>query len=112
MHQIVLLTAMTATTGLFGGGRSHCTTGRCGQAAPVYSTCQPGTACANGGYYYAAPRVAAAPTYAPGYAAPQAPRVAAAPVARPAAPATAYYPSYYYPTTATANCPNGTCYQR
>lgn len=31
MHQIVLLTAMTATSGLFGGGR-HCPNGQCAQA--------------------------------------------------------------------------------
>lgn len=59
MHQIVLFTALTATSGIFGGGRTAtCATGTCPQAA----------------YTVAAP-VAAAPV-----AAPQALAYAAAPV--------------------------------
>jgi hypothetical protein len=109
MHQIVLITALSATTGLFGGGRT-CRSGQCGSYytarhayyAPV-ATCRTG----------ACPQVyAAAPA-----AAPQAAPVAAAPAPAPAAtyqtavrPAmrTAY--SYYYPTQ--SYCPNGQCARR
>ena len=75
MHSILLITALTATTGLFGGGR-NCGTGRCGspmlghqvaasapcgggygQAAPGYGGGygQAAPACGGGGYGYAAP---------------------------------------------------------
>src|SRR5262249_16152268 len=48
MHQIVLLTALTATSGLFGGGR--CAGGRCyTNYAPTYA-CRPGTACSYQAY--------------------------------------------------------------
>jgi len=122
MHQIVLLTALTATSGLFGGGR--CAGGRCATAyTPTYA-CQPGTPCAGQAYYaqptaYSAPQ---APAYtapqAPAYSAPQAPvaaphaAVAPARIQAPAAPVqAAYYPSYYYPTT-TQGCVGGNCYRR
>jgi hypothetical protein len=90
MHQIVLLTAMTATTGLFGGGR-HCTSGRCSAS------------------YRPAPVVAR--TYvprSPAYTV-QAPARAAAPVA--VAPRTAYYQRYYSAPTA-ATCTSGSCPKR
>ena len=100
MHQIVLLTAMTATSGLFGGGR-HCKTGQCGapmayhQAYAPVSACQPGAPC--GGSY-------AAPTPVP-QAAP-APQAAYAP-----APRAAFYPSFYA-APATPACAGGNCYRR
>jgi hypothetical protein len=114
MHQIVLLTALSATTGLFGGGR------------PARTSYYYGGYTARNAYYYApstcstgaCPRVnAAAPAAAP---ARQAAPVAAAPVAAapaPVAPAyqTARYAprmtySYYYPTQ--SSCPNGQCSRR
>ena len=86
MHSIVLLTAMTATSGLF-GGRHHkattyvaapsCQSGRCpSAAAPAYSAAPPRT-----------------PALAP----------AAAPIT---------YSSYYYPTAPVASCATGTCPRR
>src|SRR5215468_10864181 len=108
MHQIVLLTALTATSGLFGGGR-HCGMGRGGAlmrghhmtaCAPSYgyqygayqhgTPCgAPGTPC---GASYAPPMHAAPQAPAPAPAAPQAPAPQAA-----YAPATqaAFYPSFY-----------------
>ncbi len=89
MHQIILLTAMTATSGLFGGGRATCASGTCGMTyapAPAYSTCAPGTPC--GGYVQQAP-------------APQQyyyPYPAAQPQAAPMAPPQAMAPQGYYPT--------------
>ncbi|WP_406695381.1 hypothetical protein V5E97_30590 [Singulisphaera sp. Ch08] len=119
MHQIILLTALTATSGLFGGGRQQCGTSRCGRptlgfsafapqqrfAQPQISACQPGTACGT-----------TAPAAYPTYAAPQAPVAAPqAPVAAPqapiAAPQAAAYPSYYYPT-AVSSCAGGSCAAR
>ncbi len=105
MHQIVLLTALSATTGLFGGGRTvrsgHCYGGYTARHA-YYA---PATTCRSG----ACPRV---------YAAAPAPAQQAAPVAAaPAAPVyqTARYAprtvySYYYP--AQSSCPNGQCPRR
>jgi hypothetical protein len=107
MHQIVLLTALTATSGLFGGGR-HCRTGQCGTPAPAYhayapvSTCQPGTACAGS---YAAPMAHRAPVYS----APQAPAPQTA--YAPAPQATTYYPSFYSAPAATS-CATGNCPRR
>ncbi|SIO59633.1 hypothetical protein SAMN05444166_6123 [Singulisphaera sp. GP187] len=111
MHQLILLTALTATSGLFGGGRQQCGTSRCGrptlgfsacaprqqcaQPQPQFSACQPGTACGT-----------AAPAAYPTYAAPQ------APVAAPqAAPQAAFYPSFYGPAGAS-NCAGGSCARR
>jgi hypothetical protein len=102
MHQIVLLTALSATTGLFGGGR-QCRTGYCGSSVtrPAYyapvSTCRTGTC----------PRTyAAAPV-----AAPQAAPAAAPPQTAYAQPRrVASYYSYYYPTQST--CPGGNCPRR
>jgi hypothetical protein len=112
MHQIVILTALTATSGLFGGGR-HCTSGGCGYPAMGYSAyapmqgygCQPGAACglpaapAPMGSYPVAP-----PAPYPTAAYPAAPAV-------PQAPRTAYYPTTYYPT-AMPSCAGGACYRR
>lgn len=135
MHQIILLTALTATSGLFGGGRQQCGTSRCGRptvgfsacapqrqyAQPQYSACQPGTACG----VAAAPAAYAQPQYSacqPGtacgvaaapatYAAPQAPVAAPqAPVAA-AVPQAAAYPSFYYPA-GVSNCAGGNCARR
>src|SRR5262245_43828010 len=72
MHQIVLLTALSMTGGLFGGGR-HCNTGYCGRPAwgHHYAVAQP---CA----YQAGARCVAAAPQAQRYAqaAPQAAQVA------------------------------------
>lgn len=109
MHQIILLTALTATSGLFGGGRQQCGTSRCGRPTvgfsacapqrqyvqPQYSACQPGTACGT-----------AAPAAYPTYAAPQAP-YAAPQAPAPAPQAAVAYPSFYYP--AASNCAGGNC---
>jgi hypothetical protein len=86
MHQIVLWTAMTTASGLFGGGR-HCGASPCGATYRTYS-------------------VAAAPAavYAPRYAAP-------APAPAAAVPQTVYYQRYYYPPVA-ASCSSGTCPRR
>src|SRR6185437_8323041 len=52
MHQIVFWTALTATTGLFGGGRG-CGPQGCGMRTTGYSACAPqygyGQACGYGG---------------------------------------------------------------
>lgn len=86
MHQIVLLTAMTATTGLFGGGR-QCTSGRCNVS------------------YRPAPVVAQA--YVP-----RSPAYTVQPPAPVAvAPRTAFYQRYYSAPTA-ATCTSGTCPKR
>lgn len=117
MHSIVLFTAMTATSGLFGGHRqvatSGCAGGSCARPAAVAysapSACQTGT-CGTSygyGYRYAAPTGYAAPApaqYAPAptaYAAP-------APAAYSPAPAVSYN-SYYYPA---ATCTTGSCPRR
>lgn len=107
MHQIALLVALGATTGLF-GSRQATTTCRNGTC---YASYYPATT--NYASYYTQPQAQApAPARAP--AAPvatAAPRYAApAPVA--AQPRTAYYaqPRYFY--TAAPSCPNGTCYRR
>ncbi len=87
MHSIVLLTAMTATSGLFGGRHHKATTY---VAAP---SCQSGR-CPS----------AVAPTY---YPAPVRTAVRA-PVAAPAT-----YSSYYYPTApVAASCATGNCPRR
>ena len=107
MHQIVLFTALTATTGFWGAPRSQCPTGNCPNAAPAsYSS------------YYSAPAPAynygyQAPVYAPApqaYYAPQAPAYAAP---QPAAPRMAYYPtSYSAPAAAQPSCATGNCPRR
>jgi hypothetical protein len=100
MNAIVLLTAMTASSGIFGGGRASCAGGQCGRtyAAPVRYAAP---ACAGG---QCAGYVAQAPAYgyaAPAYGAAPAPRMAMRPT---------YTPMAYYPTASA--CPNGTCYRR
>lgn len=85
MHQIVLLTALTATSGLFGGGRHHAA----GRYGPAYApTCGSAQAPCQAARY--------APAYAP----------APAPVAP--APQAAYYQSNYY-APAPAPCATGNC---
>jgi len=89
MHSIVLLTAMTATGGLFGGhhrqARTACQGGQCARPAAVAyapATCRTGTC----------PTAYAAPTHAMTYAPAQA----------------MTYRSAYYPpaaSCATGNCP-------
>ena len=112
MNSLVLLTAITATSGLFGGHKSACGTAKCGRpamarhhsyAAPV-STCYTGscTSYAAPAMHYGTPTPQAMPT-------PVAPSKSAA--AAPAmAPATYYVQSYYY--TPASPCANGQCYRR
>lgn len=88
MHQFVLLTAMTAASGLFGGGRQTCTTGQCSNTVSWAPTVRQ------------AP-VAPAPVYYRPYAAPQASYFAP----RAFAPA-----AYAYPPV--SSCANGTCPRR
>ena len=116
MHSIVLLTAMTATTGLFGGHRqartASCSSGSCARPAAVAyaptSSCQTGQCGQPSGYAYAQPAYAptayAQPTYAPTSYAP--PAYAYAQAARPMT-----YNSYYYPPT-QASCATGNCPRR
>ena len=91
MHSIVLLTAMTATTGLFGGhrqARTACQGGQCARPAAVAyapATCRTGNC----------PTAYAAPVQAAAYA--------------PAAPAMTYRSAYYPPA---ANCATGNCPRR
>jgi hypothetical protein len=132
MHQILLITALTATSGLFGGGRhygrGHCGYPTVGCYAPVYShapayapSCAPCGGSAAPAFSYAAPAQSyAAPTpqaapaaQAPAAPAKQAPSAPPAPQASaPAAPPiqAAYYPSFYYP--AAPGCANGNCARR
>jgi hypothetical protein len=132
MHSLAILTALTATSGLWGHG--GCNTGGCGR--PLMSWCAPRAACARPcntymvtghwrGYVGAcgtcptaaaaapAPAPAPAPQAAP--AAPVPPPPPAAAQVYPAAPRVAraayYYPSFYsYPATQT--CPGGNCPRR
>src|SRR4051794_39164386 len=105
MHSIVLLTPVTATSGLFGGGRPR-KTSSCGAAyaRPAHVAYAQAPSCQTGGCgtSYAPPAYAAAPAPAPmqapaAYA--PAPQAAAAPAA---------YSSYYFPTAATS-CASGNC---
>ena len=105
MHQLVLITALSATTGLFGGGR-QCRTSHCGGFTARHAYAAPAAACRTGACpqaYAAAP--AAAPQSAPVAAAPPAATYQTA--IRPAG-RTVY--SYYYP--AQSSCPNGQCQRR
>jgi hypothetical protein len=98
MHQLVILTALTASTGLFGGGKHH--RGSCGQVAGSCYASAPMTGCGTTGYSY------------PAYSAPvaPAPQAAPAPQTAPMVHPTAYTaPSYYYPPSA---CAGGNCYRR
>jgi hypothetical protein len=79
MHQLVLITAMTATTGLFGG--KQCGKPHHGRKAVAASSCYSASPC--GASYAASPCGAAAP--AP-YAAPSMQSYAPAPQAAPMAP--------------------------
>jgi hypothetical protein len=112
MHQIVLLTALTATSGLFGGrAPASCPGGQCGAAyypAPsAYSACAGGSC----GYTYAAP---VQPQYQypaqPQYQYPAQPQyqypAAVAPQAA-QAPMFYSYNSYYY--APMSPCAGGTC---
>jgi hypothetical protein len=87
MHQFVLLTAMTAASGLF-GGRPACTTGQCPSTVSWAPTVRQAPA-------------APAPVYYRPYAAPQATY---------AAPRTFAPAAYPYP--AVPSCANGTCPRR
>ncbi len=111
MHSIVLLTALTATTGLFGGqgkakhcgrgaARGHCVSAPVAQYQPQ-SAC--GSACGSAPMAHYAPPVQMAP-------APQ--MMAPSPYAV-AAPQTAYtgYQSYYAPPAAPT-CAGGSCARR
>ena len=122
MHQLVILTALTATSGLFGGG-GHCQTGQCarpawsGYAAPRYVV----SGCSQGYVGGCAPVAVAAPAaHAPATlpllrrSMATAPAPAPAPVYRaPVMQARTYsYPSFYYSAAATGTCPNGDCPRR
>jgi hypothetical protein len=124
MHQITLLVAVAATTGLFGrSGGQTCRGGSCGSVGYSYhhSYYQP-TGYAYPGYHTPmAYQPAPAPTtYASGYSGVTYPQAAAAAPAQAPAPAPAYhyqaqptgyyYPSYYY--SAASSCANGSCYRR
>jgi hypothetical protein len=112
MHQIVLLTALTAMTGLFGGSR-HCGTGTCYRPAyrHAYTYSAPYARCGRAygtcGTYAAAP---AAPYTAPMAAAPQAAQAPVAPTVQVARRAT--YSTYNYYYAPQSSCPNGQCYRR
>ena len=60
MHQIVLMTALTMTSGLFGGGRTQCASGQCGGSTWGYQYASNYAYQSN--YYY--PQQYAAPAYA------------------------------------------------
>jgi hypothetical protein len=92
MHSLVMLTALTATTGLFGGGRCH-QRGHCYAPAP---------SCAAAPMYYQAGGGCAGTVAA-------APQAVAAPQTAQVAQPTVYTASYYY---APSTCPNGNCYRR
>lgn len=127
MHQLVLLTALTATTGLFGGARQRV---QYMPAQPYYAATGGYSTCAGGScnQMVAAP---AAPAVQQA-AVPQAPvQQAAAPAAQPAQtvqriqytypqqqytyPQQRYtYPTagYYYTYAPAGGCPGGNCYRR
>jgi hypothetical protein len=93
MHQIVLLTALSATAGLFGGGH-HCGSRHCGR--PAWGHHRVVQSCA---YPVATPYVAAVPQAQPVAPAPQ--------------HAAATYHSYYYPAAYySAGCASGNCARR
>src|SRR6185437_12042918 len=110
MHQLVILTALTATSGLFGGGSGCHGGGICGGGRQMFSHHAAPQACYAGpryvvsgcqqGYAGGCATPAPAPAYAPAPAPAPAP---ATPQAAPAPQAAAYYyPSYYYGTPAAA----------
>jgi hypothetical protein len=136
MQTLVMLTAMTAATGLFGGGARTCTSGNCGGQVAHYA---PAPARAHWAPQYAAPVAPAPATYSSHYYPPAAPAQPMynsyynAPTApaqpmynsyynAPTAPAPATYSSHYYPPAApaqpaysypsTSSCSGGTCYRR
>ncbi len=93
MHQIVLMSAIAVTSGLFGGGRTYCTTGQCGgYVAPQVQTYQP------------------APTFyqQPAYVYPTA---YTQPAAYPTAPAfqPVGHPQHRWFFRPVSSCPNGAC---
>jgi hypothetical protein len=109
MPQIVLLTALTAASGLFGGGR-QCTSGQCG-ASWGYPVAVPAPAVAPMTYSVSPYSHAYTyPAYAPmAYALP----APAAPPAVYAAPWVAYSPPTYSSQYVPAGyCPSGTCTRR
>ena len=77
MHQIILITAMSATTGLFGG--KHCGKGHHGHKA-VVASCYSASPC---GATYTSPSAAPAASM---QSYPATPQAAPAPMAVPAAP--------------------------
>ena len=106
MHQLVLLTALSATSGLFGGGK-HCDGGRA-MVAPAQSSCS-SRATAPAYSYATAPAPAyGAPAYAPMAPAPTyaAPAPQAAPQVQAMSPAPVSMTSYYY---APGGCAGGNC---
>ena len=101
MHSIVLLTAMTATTGLFGGHRqartAGCAGGQCARPAAVAHTppmYAPASGCSTGQCAPAPRAYAPAPAHAT-YA---------------QAPAMTYRSAYYPPASnAPSSCATGNC---
>ena len=99
MYQLVLLTAMSATTGLFGGKRCQSGPAMVAPARPACSTCATAPAYPYGyGVTPASAPMAPAQGY---YPAPQ-----AVPQAQAMAPAPVSMTSYYY---APGGCANGNC---
>jgi hypothetical protein len=118
MYSLVILTAMSATSGLFGGGGCH--TGFCGRPVITYApTCGPKyvvSGCSQG-YVCPAPVAAPAPVVAPAPApsaqavpAPAMTQMQAYPVAPPAYHAAYFAPSHYF--TAAPACASGNCAAR
>jgi hypothetical protein len=116
MHQLVILTALTATSGLFGGGGGggmfgggHRGCGRPAMSCHQAPACGPRymvTGCSQGYAYPAHQAPMAAPVHAPAPASPQAPAMAPPPP-----PQAAFYPSYYF-SSGTPGCSGGNCYRR
>ena|GEM_PF-3399667 len=114
MHQIVLLTALTATSGLFGGGR-QALSGNCGRPTAGFSACAPsgpqfgsriqlfrGRGCRS-----VAPSCNVVPTsYVPNCA-PAAPSCGQVAPSCGVAPAPQAYPAFYAP--AAGGCATGNC---
>jgi hypothetical protein len=109
MNSILLLTAISATTGIFGGGRQQCTTGTCPTAYATPATYQ---AAPNG--YYQGSQACATGSCGTTYAAAPAPQYHHAPAPAHQAVGRGGWlrgrrMSQVVPT---ANCANGTCYRR
>ena len=119
MHSVVMMSALAITSGLFGSGRSYCTSGQCsGASLNQVQSYQyvPAT-------YYQPTLVYPTAYQQPVVSTPALPAITATTPAIPAAasapptaastspaPTTPLFYYYYYPTATT--CPNGRCYRR